>query len=139
MGLSNPVIAFLEKTIKVQAVSRINLLNYEYLMLQSFIDPFFSELIFHVTESKNFDNNFDFFRSFSDISDLYLLCIIFCEGSTYELASIIRNFHIRVSPSFVHTMTVAQYLWNSWSKNVEFSRKITAPYLISNNTNHMIE
>lgn len=37
---------------KVSGINRARLLNYEYLMLQSFVDPFFAETLVYIDEGK---------------------------------------------------------------------------------------
>lgn len=39
---------------KISSINKARLLNYEYLMLQSFVDPFFAETVVYINKSKQF-------------------------------------------------------------------------------------
>lgn len=81
------------------------------------------------------------FRSASSVSKFELsikIVLVYFTESECQLACIIKNFHLRVSPSFIHTLTVARNLWTDWRPGAALPWSITAPYIICNNMNHPV-
>lgn len=63
---------------------------------------------------------------------------IFVADASPKMVALVKKVGVRVSPNFIHTLSISRDLWNGWKCDSPMPWRVTAPFIICNNTDNSI-